>query len=155
MKLSTAVLVFVLLCSACSTYNAPIPSNIPTRTPTFDVPATLTVMFMPTATADMRTDYEKCSQGKFGLRYLVYGTAESASITLFNDTGAIEQGDYYLTFCKAYYQFKPYSSASIVAQKDTAGIDEITCEIRYNGETIAQGTSFSPYGLVSCAAAIP
>jgi len=81
------------------------------------------------------------------VKYVVKGSASSASITYNNEQGGTEQVDVFLPFEK---DLSPSSGSavSIVAQNNGTG--SITCEIWVNGEKVKTSTSTAEYGVVTC-----
>ncbi len=81
------------------------------------------------------------------VRYVVSGSAQSAFITYFNETGGTEQINSNLPWTK---DMSPELGAplSIVAQNNGTG--SITCEIWVNGEKRKTSTTTAQYGVVTC-----
>lgn len=81
------------------------------------------------------------------IKYVISGTAQSAMITYFNETGGTEQVTQALPFVK---EFSVGSGAmlSLVAQNQGAGT--IICEIWINGEKIKTSTTTTQYGIATC-----
>lgn len=81
------------------------------------------------------------------IKYVISGTAQSAMITYYNETGGMEQVTQGLPFIK---EFSVGSGAmlSLVAQNQGAGT--ITCEIWINGKKIKTSTTTTQYGIATC-----
>lgn len=81
------------------------------------------------------------------IKYVISGSAQSAMITYYNETGGMEQVTQGLPFVK---EFSVGSGAmlSLVAQNQGAGT--ITCEIWINGEKIKTSTTTTQYGIATC-----
>jgi len=81
------------------------------------------------------------------IKYVISGSAQSAMITYYNETGGMEQVTQGLPFVK---EFSVGSGAmlSLVAQNQGAGT--ITCEIWINGKKIKTSTTTTEYGIATC-----
>jgi len=81
------------------------------------------------------------------IKYVISGTAQSAMITYYNETGGMEQVTQGLPFVK---EFSVGSGAmlSLLAQNQGAGT--ITCEIWINGKKIKTSTTTTQYGIATC-----
>jgi hypothetical protein len=82
------------------------------------------------------------------VKYVVSGSASSASITYFNETGGMEQINNFLPFEKS-MNVSLGSPLSLVAQNGGSGT--ITCEIWMDNKLIKTSTSTAQYGIVTCA----
>ena len=81
------------------------------------------------------------------VKYVVTGSATSASVTYFNEQGGMEQVDMNIPWEKA-MKVPSGSALSLVAQNSGSG--SITCEIWENGEKKKTSTSTAQYGVVTC-----
>jgi hypothetical protein len=83
----------------------------------------------------------------YEVRYVISGSAQSASVTYFNQTGGIEQINTNIPWEKE-MNVETGASLSLVAQNGGRG--SITCEIWINGEKTKTSTSTAEYGIVTC-----
>lgn len=105
----------------------------------------------PTATPDARTPLERCIYSGAGVRYVVTGkNVRGVSVTLQNDTGGTDQGDYQLPICKNYSGFSygdfMYISAQIISPTEGAGT--IKCQI-WNGEELVAEANASGFASIA------
>lgn len=117
---------------------------------TQDAAPTRTPNLAPAATPDKRTLFEKCAQSGIGVRYAISGENVSVvSITLENDAGGSDQGDYKVPFCRKYRDFQTGDFLYISAQIST-GSGNIKCQI-YDGSTlIAEGNASGFASIATC-----
>jgi len=83
----------------------------------------------------------------YQVKYVVSGSARSAFVTYFNETGGTEQINANLPWSKE-MNVELGAPLSLVAQSD--GVGSITCEIWVNGEKKKSSTSTAEYGVVTC-----
>jgi len=81
------------------------------------------------------------------IKYVISGSAQSAMITYYNETGGMEQVTQALPFIKE-FSVEPGAFLSLVAQNQGAGT--ITCEIWINGEKKKTSTTTTQYGIATC-----
>lgn len=81
------------------------------------------------------------------IKYVIAGTATSALVTYFNETGGTEQATTNLPFNKE-FTVSPGAALSLVAQNNGSG--SITCEIWVNGTMTKTSTSTAEFGVVTC-----
>jgi tetratricopeptide (TPR) repeat protein len=90
--------------------------------------------------------FESLSTGT-KIKYAISGSAQSAMITYYNETGGLEQVTQALPFIKE-FSVEPGAFLSLVAQNQGAGT--ITCEIWINGEKKKTSTTTTQYGIATC-----
>ena len=113
----------------------------------------------PTAKPDNRSPFDKCRSSNRGVRYVVSvtsGNVNGASLTLQNDTGGTDQGDYKVPLCVS-YNFQSgdfvYLSAQIILPTDGAGA--IKCEIWDGANKIAQASASGFASIATCSGVVP
>jgi hypothetical protein len=127
--------------------NTPVATNTPKPTNTPN----------PTSTPDTRSNFEKCEQSGFGVRYVISGTGvDGVSLTWQNDSNGTNQGDYKVPACVTYKNFNSsdfvYISAQIILP--TYGAGSITCKI-YQGTSIIASASASGFAAIaSCSGSL-
>lgn len=104
----------------------------------------------PTSTPDKRSDFEKCSNAGYGVRYVITGSSGSkVSLTWQNDTGGTEQGEYNLPFCVPFRNFTSsdflYISAQIISNYGS-----IRCFIYDESRTISQSGADGFASIATC-----
>jgi hypothetical protein len=113
----------------------------PTRTP------------YPTSTSDTRSNFEKCNESGVGVRYIIMGkNVSGVSITLENDSGGSDQGEFGVPYCRTLTQFGSndflYISAQII--NPTSGAGSIICEIWDGRSRIAKAEASGFASIATC-----
>lgn len=106
------------------------------------------ISYLPTSTSSSESQSPNIFSTDVEVKYVINGSASSALITYFNETGGMEQINAGLPWSKN-MTVPIGSSLSLVAQNSGSG--SITCEIWMNGEKIKSSTSTAQYGVVTCA----
>ena len=107
-----------------------------------EAPFTPTPKPAPTKTFEEKV--KECEKSNLGVRYVITGDdVSSVSITLENDTGGTEQGDFVVPYCKVFTGFGNGDFLYISAQI-TRGSGSIICKI-YDGEKIVAQSKASGF----------
>jgi|SRR5271157_297023 len=117
--------------------------------------ATLLAKIHPssTPTPDLRSDFEKCEQSGYGIRYVISGQKyDEVSLTWENDTGGISQGDQMVPLCMTFYNFHSGDFVSISAQITfpTENAGSVECTIYDGNRVIAQATANGFPSIADC-----
>jgi hypothetical protein len=86
--------------------------------------------------------------------YTVTGSATTASITMSNGQGGLEQQDVALPWTQPVAGARSGQFVSISAQ-NKSGYGDVTCTIRVNGADFKTSTSSAAYGIASCSGLAP
>ena len=153
------ILSFIAL-SACGPSDAEKSASFYATSDAIKTKAYTTKLAGPTSTPwstpkpDTRSPFEQCVQSNIGVRYVITGDkTQGASITLENDTGGTEQGDFKVPYCNTLTSFNSGDFLYISAQN--LGSGEITCQIYAYSKVIAQATSNGQYAIATCSTSLP
>jgi hypothetical protein len=112
-----------------------------------------TTIPLPTVGPDLRSSFDKCAQSGFGVRYVISGNnVSSVSLTMENDMGGTDQGDYKVPFCKSFSGFQLGDFLYISAQINS-GSGSIKCQI-YSGKTIISEASANGFASIATCSGI-
>lgn len=104
----------------------------------------------PTPTKDTRSKFQKCADADYGISYVITGSnVTGVSITLQNDMGGTEQGDYRLPYCNHMVNFSHgdflYISAQILG-----GSGSIECRIVQEGVVLSKAKASGFPNIATC-----
>lgn len=107
----------------------------------------IVVLNIPTSTPITTDDSPPPNLFQTKVKYVLTGSANSALVTYYNETGGIEQANISIPWEKT-INVDIGAPLSLVAQNSGSG--SITCEIWMNGEKYKTSTSTAQYGVVTC-----
>lgn len=103
-----------------------------------------------------RSPFDKCFETEKGIKYVITGDGvDSVFLTLENETGETEQGNYNLPFCRLFSGFPSGSFLYMSAQinQPTSGAGSIKCSI-YDGDAIIAEDAASGFAAIATCSAI-
>lgn len=116
----------------------------------------------PTTTPkDAQEEYDRCRGAAYGgVSYTVTtksGQVSEVSVTLENDSGGTDQGDFNLPFCRNFIGFSSGDSVNISAQiiQPTEGAGVIMCEIVWGGRLLGIGYADGYASIATCSGSVP